>query len=167
MEKKGRRIFLVTGLLTAFLLFLTIPVQATSTVFISDFYVTPTQAAVGAKVTAGVTIRNLDNSNPVSLTITISDSGVVVAQSKQPLAIPAGGSGSTTLQFRTSTNGPHCYLATTSPQTYSVGYCEVGNLLGGTALSSLGPVIALPYLVAGAFATVGIVVLASRRAKKN
>src|SRR3989442_12540809 len=152
--------------LAGVVLLLAMPVYATPGVFITDFYVTPRQATAGTRVTAGVTVRNLDSANPVSVTITISDGGIIVATSK-PVSIPASGSGSVQFQFKTATSASHCYLATTSPVVYSIGYCEVGNLLSGTQLAVNGLFAVAPYFATAVGAGAIGLVLVSRRAKKK
>ncbi len=158
--------------LSSILLLSIVPVGATAspTVLISNFNVTPYNAALGTRVTAHVTLQNLDMVNPVSLTVTLTDGGIAVASSKQPLTLPAGGSASTSFQFKTVTGPSHCYLVTTTPSlAISTGYCEAGNLLGGTVLAVNALAILIPYLGLAGIAVLGVfgIVSLKRRKGKN
>jgi len=143
-----------------------LPVQATLTVSISDLSVSPALAGAGTFVTASATVQNGD-SNPVSLTVTFSDSGVNLAT--QQITVPAGGSASAQASFRTVTGAPHCYAATTSPVYATKGFCESGGstgVLGGTSLATIGLSLLAP--VAAIVAAGGITLaLLARRSRKN
>ena len=173
MNNLGHGRFVIFPILAIFLslmLSAVVPASAsTRGVGISSFYVTPYQAPLGARVTAGVTVLNLDPANPVSVTVTLTDGGIVVATSKQPLDIPAGGSATTQFQFKTATSPAHCYLASTSSPTaaaYSTGFCEAGNILGGTSLAVNTFFVLVPYM-ALAGAAVGVLSIVSLRRRRK
>lgn len=143
-----------------------LPAYAASGVSISDINVTPSLASAGTTVTASVTVQNQDT-NSVSLTVTVSDGGVNLAN--KALTVPAGGSATVHLQFKTVTEAPHCYAATTAPVAASKGYCESGGntgVLGGASLAidKLGLLAPLAGLAAlGVFSLVFL----DRRRRKN
>lgn len=169
MKNLGRKSFLAVPLIAIFLSLVlsSIPVNASSGVSISDFNVTPALAEFGTTATGTVTVQNLDTTSQVSLTVTVADTGVNVAN--RQLTVPAGGSATVQIQFKTVTGPPHCYSASTSPVASSKGYCETsgtGGQLGGSPLSVNTVALLAPYLVvaavaAGAFSTI----LFSRRRK--
>jgi len=163
------RLSLPFGMILAMLIIMG-PVSAASspTAVIYGVSVTPSFAPLGARVTATVTIHNLDTTNPLSTTVSLTDGGILVATSKQPLTVPAGGIASTQLQFKTATGPAHCYLASTSSgNTYSTGYCEAGSLLGGTAVALSTLAVITPYLALGAAAVGVFAVMALSRRRKN
>src|SRR2546427_5436967 len=102
--RHGRTLTILPAVAALFLV-LSIPTTtaASTGLMISNFYVTPYSAPLGARVTASITVHNLDTANSASVSVSISDGGVTVASTKQPLSIPAGGSATTQLTFKTAT----------------------------------------------------------------
>ena len=170
MNLRHGRTLTILPAVAALLLVLLIPTTtaASTGLMISNFYVTPYSAPLGARVTASITVHNLDTANPASVSVSISDGGITVANSRT-LNIPAGGSATTQLIFKTATGPAHCYLVSTSPSTVAgpTGYCEAGRLLGGTAVALNTLALITPYLALGAVAVGVFAVIALSRRRKN
>src|SRR5207249_12154302 len=98
----------------------------------------------------------------------ISDGRLTVANSRT-LSIPACGSATTQLIFKTETGPTHCYLVSTRPSTVArpTGSCEAGSLLGGTAVALNTLALITPYLALGAVAVGVFAVIALSRRRKN
>ncbi len=139
-----------------------------ASVALSNFTVFPPQAPKAVTVTGTVMVQNLDAANAVSVVVTFYDGGAPVANNaNSPISIPAGGTVTVEMQFKTQANPPHCYSVSVKPGGATTGFCESGGgLLGGITAPVSKLSLMAPYVGLAAVIMAGVVIMAHRRRRR-